>query len=107
MGSFGYMENVSTFNLVIYALWKECRLVEAISVFYRMLKGGIFPSVVSFNMIIDAACKNGDLDLDLKLIKKMTMMTGNSVWPNSVYFQLCPQWVLQEREISTCRRNAS
>ncbi|XP_061345531.1 pentatricopeptide repeat-containing protein At1g11710, mitochondrial [Gastrolobium bilobum] len=86
MGSFGYVENVNTYNLVIYALCKECRLVEAISVFYRMLKGEIFPNIVSFNMIIDGACKIGNLDLALKLIKKMTSMTGNYVWPNSVTY---------------------
>lgn len=75
---------MNTYNLVIYSLCKECRLVEAISVFYRMLKVEIFSNVVSFNMIIDGACKIGDLDLVLKLMKKMNLMTGNSVWPNSV-----------------------
>ncbi|KAK7258017.1 hypothetical protein RIF29_32394 [Crotalaria pallida] len=85
-GSFGYIENVNTYNLVIYALCKECRLVEAISVFYMMLKAEIFPNVVSFNMIIDGACKIGDLDLALKLTKKMTLMSGNYVWPNSITY---------------------
>ncbi|KAL4398181.1 hypothetical protein S245_002849 [Arachis hypogaea] len=86
MGSFGYMENVNTFSLVIYALCKECRLVEAISVLYRMMKGGIFPNVASFNIIIDAACKIDNLGLSLKLFKKMTMMSGDFVWPNSVTY---------------------
>ncbi|XP_020967175.1 pentatricopeptide repeat-containing protein At1g11710, mitochondrial-like isoform X3 [Arachis ipaensis] len=86
MGSFGYIENVNTFNLVIYALCKECRLVEAISVLYRMMKGGIFPNVVSFNIIIDAACRIGNLGLSLKLFKRMTMISGDFVWPNSVTY---------------------
>nr|XP_029144963.1 pentatricopeptide repeat-containing protein At1g11710, mitochondrial isoform X2 [Arachis hypogaea]XP_029144964.1 pentatricopeptide repeat-containing protein At1g11710, mitochondrial isoform X2 [Arachis hypogaea]XP_029144965.1 pentatricopeptide repeat-containing protein At1g11710, mitochondrial isoform X2 [Arachis hypogaea] len=86
MGSFGYIENVNTFNLVIYALCKECRLVEAISVLYRMMKGGIFPNVVSFNIIIDTACRIGNLGLSLKLFKRMTMMSGDFVWPNSVTY---------------------
>ncbi|MED6210959.1 hypothetical protein PIB30_069083 [Stylosanthes scabra] len=86
MGSFGYMENVNTLNLVIYALCKEFQLMEAISVLYRMMKGGIFPNVVSFNIIIDLACKIGYLDLSLKLFKKMTIMSGDFVWPNSITY---------------------
>ncbi|KAI3680528.1 hypothetical protein L6452_35300 [Arctium lappa] len=86
MVSYGYVENVYTFNLVVYALCKESRLRDAIGVFYRMLKGGVFPNVVSFNMMIDGACKMGDLDLGLKLFRKMGVMSFGFVRPNSVTF---------------------
>jgi len=86
MLSYGYIENVNTFNLVVHALCKECRLLEAISVFYRMLKNEIWPNIVTFNMIIDGACKMGDLELSLKLVRKMGVMSGGCVQPNSVTY---------------------
>ncbi|XVF27872.1 hypothetical protein REPUB_Repub14bG0146700 [Reevesia pubescens] len=63
MISYRYIQNVNTFNLVVYALCKECKLLEAISTFYRMLKSGIWPNVVTFNMIIDGACRLGDIGI--------------------------------------------
>ncbi|KAJ7967694.1 ATP synthase gamma chain like [Quillaja saponaria] len=52
MVSYGYMENVNTFNL-----------------------GGNYPNVVSFNMVVDGGCKSSDLDLAVKLIKKMRIIS--------------------------------
>lgn len=43
----GYSENVNTFNLIIYALCNECKLLEAIYVVYLMLKIEIWPNVVT------------------------------------------------------------
>ncbi|KAA8520070.1 hypothetical protein F0562_014326 [Nyssa sinensis] len=86
MVSLGYFENLHAFNLVIYAFCKECKLLEAISQFYRMSKGGIIANVVTFNMLIDGACKMGDIDLALKILRKMRVMTGDFVTPNSVTY---------------------
>lgn len=86
MVSYGYMENVNTFNLVVHALCKDCKLQEALSVFYRILKSGIWPNVVTFNMMVDGACKMGDMDLALKLVRKMEIMSGGSSKPNSVTY---------------------
>ncbi|KAI4370986.1 hypothetical protein MLD38_019270 [Melastoma candidum] len=84
--SFGYSENVYTLNLAIHALSRDYMLSEALSVFYRMLKGGIWPNTVTFNMIIDGACRTGDMELALKLLRKMRTMSGGCVRPNSVTF---------------------
>ncbi|CAH8372175.1 unnamed protein product [Eruca vesicaria subsp. sativa] len=86
MDGLGYVENVNTFNLVIYSFCKECKLVEALSVFYRMLKSGVWPNVVSFNMMIDGACKVGDMVLALQLLGKMRVMSGGFVSPNAVTY---------------------
>ncbi|KAA0056855.1 pentatricopeptide repeat-containing protein [Cucumis melo var. makuwa] len=82
----GYSENVNTFNLIIYALCKECKLLEAISVVYLMLKIEIWPNVVSFNMIIDKASKMGEMDLALKLTRNTEVISGGSVSPNIVTY---------------------
>ncbi|CAN6566961.1 unnamed protein product [Malus baccata var. baccata] len=71
MLSYGYVENVNTFNLVMYALCKECKLLEAMSEYYQTLKSGIWPSVVTFNMIRDGASRMGDMELALKVLRKM------------------------------------
>lgn len=63
MHSIGYVENLYTCNLVIHALCKECKLRESITVFYRMLKTRISPTVVTFNMLINGSCKMEDMDL--------------------------------------------
>nr|GMC93043.1 pentatricopeptide repeat-containing protein At1g11710, mitochondrial [Ipomoea batatas]GME02587.1 pentatricopeptide repeat-containing protein At1g11710, mitochondrial [Ipomoea batatas] len=86
MISCGYMGNVYTYNIVIYALCKECKLFEAISVFYRMVKSGIVPNVVSFNMLIDGACRIGELDLAFKLVRNIGIMSGGWVFPNSITY---------------------
>ena len=82
----GYVENVNTFNLVIYSFCKESHLLEALSVFYRMLKSGVWPNVVSFNMMIDGACKVGDMEFALELLGKMRVMSGGFVSPNDVTY---------------------
>lgn len=82
----GYSENVYTYNLIIYAFCKECKLLEAISVVYLMLKIEIWPNVVSFNMIIDKASKTGDLDLALKLARNTVVISGGSVLSNIVTY---------------------
>ncbi|XLS54765.1 hypothetical protein HN51_004520, partial [Arachis hypogaea] len=51
-----------------------------------MIKGGIFFNIVSFNVIIDTACKINNLGLSLKLLKRMTMMLENFVWSNSITY---------------------
>ena len=76
MISYGYMENVNSFNLVVHALCKDCKLQEAMSVFYRILKSGIWPNVVTFNMMVNGACKMGDMDLALMLVRKMEIMSA-------------------------------
>ncbi|CAA7037784.1 unnamed protein product [Microthlaspi erraticum] len=86
MDSLGYVENVNTFNLVIYSFCKEGKLLEALSVFYRMLKCGVWPNVVSFNMMIDGACKSGDMVFALRLLWKMGVMSGSFVSPNAVTY---------------------
>ncbi|KAM1251825.1 hypothetical protein ACFX2J_039904 [Malus domestica] len=86
MLSNGYVENVNTFNLVMYALCKECKLLEAMSEYYRMLKSGIWPSVVTFNMIIDGASRMGDMELALKVLRKMGVMSEDCVTPTSVTY---------------------
>ncbi|XP_048442456.1 pentatricopeptide repeat-containing protein At1g11710, mitochondrial-like [Pyrus x bretschneideri] len=86
MLSYGYVENVNTFYLVMYALCKECKLLEAMSGYYRMLKSGIWPSVVTFNMIIDGACRMGDMELALKVLRKIGVMSEDCVTPNSVTY---------------------
>ncbi|XP_071737568.1 uncharacterized protein [Rutidosis leptorrhynchoides] len=86
MISYGYVENVYTMNLVVHALCKEMCLYEAISVFYLMLKRGIYPNVVTFNMIIDGTCKIGDVGLGLKLFRNMEIMSKGFVMPNIVTF---------------------
>lgn len=87
MDGLGYVENVNTFNLVIYSFCKESRLLEALSVFYRMLKRGVWPNVVSFNMMIDGACKVGDMGLALEVLGKMRVMSGGGfVSPNAVTY---------------------
>ncbi|KAJ6333837.1 hypothetical protein OIU77_009677 [Salix suchowensis] len=86
MVSYGYMENVNTFNLVVHALCKDCKLQEAMSVFYRILKSGIWPNAVTFNMMVDGACKMGDMDLALMLVRKMEIMSAGSIKPNSVTY---------------------
>ncbi|XP_057512861.1 pentatricopeptide repeat-containing protein At1g11710, mitochondrial-like [Actinidia eriantha] len=86
MVSYGYAENVNTLNLVIYALCKECKFDEAISMLYRMFKGEITANVVAFNKLIDGACKMGNIDLALKLVKKLAVMSGDCVAPNSVTY---------------------
>ncbi|KAF3606401.1 hypothetical protein DY000_02045017 [Brassica cretica] len=86
MDGLGYVENVNTFNLVIYSFCKECKLLEALSVFYRMLKRGVWPNVVSFNMMIDGACKVGDMEFALELLGKMRVMSGGFVSPNDVTY---------------------
>ncbi|KAL4563043.1 hypothetical protein LXL04_027074 [Taraxacum kok-saghyz] len=86
MISYGYIENVYTYNLVIHTLCKEMRLHEAISVFYRMLKSGIYPNVVTFNMIINGACKISDVNLGFKLFRKMGLMSMGHINPNSITF---------------------
>ncbi|KAF9672066.1 hypothetical protein SADUNF_Sadunf11G0001900 [Salix dunnii] len=86
MVSYGYMENVNTFNLVVHALCRDCKLQEAMSVFYRILKSGIWPNAVTFNMMVDGACKMGDMDLALMLVRKMEMMSAGSIKPNSVTY---------------------
>ncbi|KAF8407457.1 hypothetical protein HHK36_006590 [Tetracentron sinense] len=75
----GYSDNVNTFNLVIYALCKECKLREAMSVFYRMLKRGVLPNVVPFKMLIDGACKMGNISFALELVKKMGVMSESKL----------------------------
>lgn len=82
----GYSENVNTFNLIIYALCKECKLLEAIHIVYLMLKIEIWPNVVTFNMIIDKASKMGDMDLALKLARNTGVISGGSVLPNIVTY---------------------
>ncbi|KAL3627486.1 hypothetical protein CASFOL_028849 [Castilleja foliolosa] len=72
---FGYYENVNTFNLLILALCKECKLSEAFSVLYKMLKSGIIPNVVGVNMLVDGACRADKLDLAVKLIEKIGIMS--------------------------------
>ncbi|RRT72958.1 hypothetical protein B296_00032472 [Ensete ventricosum] len=86
MLALGYVENVNTFNLVIYGLCRECKIGEAFSVFYRMLKGGVFPNVVTFNMLIDGCCRNGELNLAYELFKKINLVSGNNTEPNVVTF---------------------
>ncbi|CAN6878288.1 unnamed protein product [Brassica oleracea] len=86
MDGLGYVENVNTFNLVIYSLCKERKLLEALSVFYRMLKRGVWPNVVSFNMMIDGACKVGDMEFALELLGKMRVMSEGFVSPNDVTY---------------------
>ncbi|PHT35653.1 hypothetical protein CQW23_23353 [Capsicum baccatum] len=86
MVSYGYSENVYTFNLVIYALCKECKLLEAICVFYKMLKSGIMPNVVTFNMLVDGACRIGKLDEALKLVRNVEIMSDGCVFPNIVTY---------------------
>ncbi|KAF3677453.1 ATPase, F1 complex, gamma subunit protein [Capsicum annuum] len=86
MVSYGYSENVYTFNLVIYALCKECKLLEAICVFYKMLKSGIMPNVVTFNMLVDGACRIGKLDEALKLVRNVEIMSDGCVFSNIVTY---------------------
>ena len=74
MVSYGYAENVNTF-----ALCKECKFDEAISMLYWMFKGEITANVVAFNKLIDGACKMGNTDLALKHVKKMAVMSGDCV----------------------------
>ncbi|XLS79330.1 hypothetical protein HN51_063555 [Arachis hypogaea] len=105
MGSFGYMENVNTFNLVIYALCKECRLVEAISVLYKMMKGEIFPSVVSFNIIIDAACKISNLE---EMLRKMVKIgIEPSVRTYATLIDGYARWGSLEEALRLCIEEAS
>ncbi|CAN6703544.1 unnamed protein product [Malus baccata var. baccata] len=91
MLSYGYVEDVNTFNLVIYALCKECKLLEAMSEYYQMLKSGIWPSVVTFNMILNGpgACRMGDMELSLKVLRKMGVMSEDCVTANSVTYNNC------------------
>ncbi|KAM1124656.1 hypothetical protein ACFX11_040229 [Malus domestica] len=91
MLSYGYVEDVDTFNLVIYALCKECKLLEAMSEYYQMLKSGIWPSVVTFNMILNGpgACRMGDMELALKVLRKMGVMSEDCVTANSVTYNNC------------------
>nr|QQL93817.1 pentatricopeptide repeat protein [Lycium chinense] len=84
--SYGYSENVYTFNLIIYALCKERNLLEAISVYYKMLKGGIIPNVVSLNMLVDGACRIGEMDVALKIVRNIWIMSGGRVIPNIVTY---------------------
>ncbi|TQD71231.1 hypothetical protein C1H46_043241 [Malus baccata] len=86
MLSYGYVENVNTFNVVIYALCKECELLEAMSEYYQMLKSGIWPSVVTFNMIRDGASRMGDMELALKVLRKMGVTSEDCVTPTSVTY---------------------
>ncbi|KAL0398769.1 UNVERIFIED_CONTAM: ATP synthase gamma chain, chloroplastic [Sesamum radiatum] len=53
---------------------------------YEMLKRGIVPNVVGFNMLINGACSAEDLDLAVKLLKKMGAMSGGIVSPNAVTY---------------------
>ncbi|XLR61258.1 hypothetical protein S83_011930, partial [Arachis hypogaea] len=64
----------------------ECQLVKAISVLYRMMKGEIFSNVVPFNIIIYATYRIDNLGLSLKLLKRMTMMLGDVIWPNYIIY---------------------
>ncbi|KAJ8556150.1 hypothetical protein K7X08_022908 [Anisodus acutangulus] len=86
MVSYGYSENVYTFNLIIYALCKECKLLEAICVFYKMLKSWIVPNVVTFNMLVDGACRISEMDVALKLVRNVRIMSGGFVVPNIVTY---------------------
>ncbi|CAK7351225.1 unnamed protein product [Dovyalis caffra] len=86
MISYGYMENIYTFNLVAHALCKDYKLQEAMSLLYRILKSGTWPNVVTFNMIVDGACKMGDMDLALKFFRKVEIMSAGSIKPNLVTY---------------------
>ncbi|GER44931.1 pentatricopeptide repeat-containing protein [Striga asiatica] len=81
-----YYENVNTFNLIILALCKECKFSEAFSAFYKMLKRGILPNVVGFNMLVDGACRAYDLELAIKLVEKIGTMSMGYVMPNTVTY---------------------
>ncbi|KAG6486545.1 hypothetical protein ZIOFF_055122 [Zingiber officinale] len=86
MIALGYVENVNTFNLLIYALCRECKISEAFGVLCRMINGGISLNVVTFNMLIDGCCRNGEFDLAYNLFKKMKFVSKNAVEPNIVTF---------------------
>ncbi|KAM0952241.1 putative tetratricopeptide-like helical domain superfamily [Dioscorea sansibarensis] len=86
MLSFGYLENVNTYNLVIFALCRDCRVLEAFSVMYRMLKLGFVPNAVTYNMLVDGCCRNGEVDLALQLVEKISLVSGGRVEPNAVTF---------------------
>ncbi|KAG9439069.1 hypothetical protein H6P81_019234 [Aristolochia fimbriata] len=86
MSSKGLEENLNTFNLIIYALCKEFRVWEAISIFYRVLKSQTIPNVVTFNMLIDGSCKMGNVNLALKLLMKMDIMSEKVVRPNCITY---------------------
>ncbi|XP_060973146.1 pentatricopeptide repeat-containing protein At1g11710, mitochondrial isoform X4 [Cannabis sativa] len=63
---------------------------------FGMLKIGIWPNIVTFNMIMDGACKIGDLELALKLFKKMGVMSEGDMEGASLLFSdmvekhICP-----------------
>ncbi|WOL04932.1 pentatricopeptide repeat-containing protein [Canna indica] len=82
----GYVENVNTFNLVIYGLCRESKIQEAFSVLYRMLKGRIFPNIATFNILIDGCCRNDVVNLGYDLFKKIKLVSGNTIKPNVVTF---------------------
>ncbi|KAJ6978518.1 hypothetical protein NC653_026821 [Populus alba x Populus x berolinensis] len=67
----------------IHRFWMVYR--EMVSYGY-MENSGIWPNVVTFNMMVDGACKMGDMDLALKLVRKMEIMSGGSSKPNSVTY---------------------
>ncbi|KAM2263885.1 hypothetical protein ACFXTI_040121 [Malus domestica] len=66
MLSYGYVENVNTFNLVMYALCKECKLTEAMS------EDCVTPNSVTYNCIINGFCKIGGLSVAEEIRGEMT-----------------------------------
>ncbi|XP_031392555.1 pentatricopeptide repeat-containing protein At1g11710, mitochondrial [Punica granatum] len=86
MVSYRYVENVNSFNLLIYALCREFKPHEAISVFYRMLKCGTWPNVVTFNMMIDGACRANEMGLAVKILRNIGIMSRDLVGPNLVTY---------------------
>ncbi|XP_047954890.1 pentatricopeptide repeat-containing protein At1g11710, mitochondrial isoform X2 [Salvia hispanica] len=86
MVSYEYYESVNTYNLLIYALCKEGHLSEALSVFYRMIKAGVLPNVVGFNMLIDGASRADDLDVAQKVIENIGKMSRGCVSANVVTY---------------------
>ncbi|XP_073302453.1 uncharacterized protein [Primulina huaijiensis] len=86
MISYGYCENLNSLNLIIYAHCIEGELSKAFAVLSRMLKGGISTNVISFNMLIDGACRAFDLTLAHELVKKMEDMSRGCASPNVVSY---------------------
>ncbi|KZV37174.1 pentatricopeptide repeat-containing protein mitochondrial [Dorcoceras hygrometricum] len=86
MISYGYCENLNTLNLIIYAHCIQGDFSKAFTVLYRMLKRGISPNVISFNMLIDGACRAFDLTLAHELVKKMGDISRGCVSPNVVSY---------------------
>ncbi|KAL0926716.1 hypothetical protein M5K25_002960 [Dendrobium thyrsiflorum] len=86
MLAFGYVENMNTFNLAILAFCREFRLLEAFSVFSRLIKKGIEPNIVTLNMIVDGCCRKGDIALAFELISKFSDLFRSRIEPNCVTY---------------------